>query len=307
MAARILAGVAAIALVVGAFAIRSGSDGSTTPGADPRTGGITLVCDPLFAEACRAVDATVVEERSGTTADRLLAGGSLDADAWVTSTGWTALVVGEQERLGAPASIEGAAIVGRSRVAIAIWADRADDVTALGCEITWQCLGEFAGSALADGGRLQSGMPPVDTAAGLTVAAAQGRSIVGLDDYAVNDFDAARRAAATALAAGQQTEPLRRMRTRGPGELTAAGVVLAAAPNLSSNFGAIDVIADDVTLDVTIATVVGGRSIGSDARNSLATQLAEEGWLDAAEPSLPSTDGLPPGSVLAAVRTIWSS
>ncbi len=305
---RVGALVGAVALVVAAVVLRAvvfgDDDGSDSPGDDggSRAGG--LVCATDLADVCRAAGGDVATARAGTTADALIAAtevDALDGDAWIVPAAWARLVVAERARLGRAPLFEIGDPLASSPVVLALWADRADELAGRCATVDWRCLAEQDGVALAGGDRVQGGMPDVDTGGGLVVAAAQAADLLDRTDYAANDFDGTFRSLAGRLAAGQAADPLTRMRGRGPGELTGAGVLAVDARNLASTFGTIEPYPTDVRVDV-VALVPAGRGFGGDARRALVEAFRDAGWSE--PPDAP--DGLPTGGVLAAIRTVWN-
>ena len=185
-----------------------------------------------------------------------------------------------------------------------VWDDRAEPLAATCGTVGWACLASQSGTALPKGDRVQAAMPDVDTAAGLVVAASQAGALLGTGDYAANDFDPTFSAAASALAAGQRADPLRTMRARGPGAVTAVGTLRADATNLQSTFGAIVPIGDGghaTRLDLVVLSGPGG-GLASNEREALRDALLGAGWNEPAD----GPDGLPAGGVLAALRTLWN-
>ena len=292
----------AVVMVIAAFLVRERVEGDQD---EPTAadGGDGLLCPDDLAEVCAATgDARA--ETAGVTADRLVNAtepSALGADAWVVPSAWARLVVAERTRLGREAIFEIAEPpLASSPVVLAIWADRAEALgEACGRPVDWRCIAEQA-----TGAQVRPGADPVDSAAGLVVAAAQAGELLGRTDYAANDFGPEFSSLAARLAAGQTADPMRTMRLRGPGELTAVGTVGARTTSLSSTFGEIVVLRDRPTARAdVVALVPTGTELDGDVRRDLTDALRAAGWgAPAAGP-----DGLPAdGSVLAAVRTQWT-
>lgn len=303
--------VGAVALVVGAFVIRGavsgGSDGIDDPGGGgDRAGG--LVCPTEFAALCDTTGEPVRTATAGATADALLdatSADALDGDAWIVPRAWAELVIAERSRLGRPAlfAVDESPIAS-SPVVAAVWGAPATELETVCGVVDWTCL---ATEARVGGNRLQVGMPDVDSATGLTVAAAQAASLLGTTDYASNDFAGAFRGQATRLSANQSRTPLTTMRTRGPGQLTAVGVVAADATNLSSNFGTIAPLTTEPSVSATVVALVrAGDSLDGSTRRALGDAFTDAGW-QAGAASADAPDGLPAGGVLAALRELWNS
>lgn len=311
------AALAAAAMVVLAIVARGALDDSDD--ADRRGDGETMattpgiVCAEDLADICAEAGVpTARTERAGATADLLIAADSadaLDGRAWLVTGAWASMVVDERARLGQDPLFE---VVGSPLAAItvtvAVWSDRYEQLAARcgipsGDELGWRCLAEESGAALDGGDRVAVAMPDVDTAAGLVVAAAQAAGLLGRTDYASNDFDGSFRSLAARLSRGQTGEPLRTMRSRGPGQVTAAATTGADAVQLSSTFGTIrpGTPAPEVRAEVVLVAPTGTEVSDAD-QGALVAALLAAGWTsDGSGPS-----GLPAGGVLAAIRTLWN-
>lgn len=182
MAARILAIVAAVAMVIGALYARSRIDDRTE-----RTGTtLRLVCATELAPVCEAladdqgtrVEATV--EPAATTADtltKLERGAPSPLHGWLVTAPWPTIVAEARQRAGRDALLSAGDVLARSPVVLAVRADRNQALEAQ-CkgQSGWKCLGEAAGrpwTELPGGrpewGRVKPGHPGVASAAGLTV------------------------------------------------------------------------------------------------------------------------------------------
>lgn len=297
--------VAAVAMVVVAFVVRDAtSDDGTGDGGDRGSG---LLCptemEPVCAQAVSETDSAA----AGITADDLIEAvdaQDLDAEAWIVPAAWAELVLAERAFLDKPELFEIAGEpLASAPVMMAIWADDAQLITGrCGADLGWRCLAEEMESTA--GRRITVGAPDVDSAPGLPIAAAQVVDLFGASDFATNDFDTADfRTLAGRLGAGQTTDALGTMRTRGPGALTAAGALRLRDQNLSSNFGAIEVVEPKppVRADV-VALVPAGQGLDGDTRAALTQAFGEAGWGEPAG----GPDGLPNGGVLAAIRRLWN-
>jgi hypothetical protein len=307
---RIGALLGAVVMVAAAFVVRDtvvDDDQTVGAGGDPQPG---LACPVELEDLCRSERGAVTVEPAGTTADRLVEATSTDAlgaEAWIVPAAWARLVVAERARLDREPLFEiDDDVIASSPVVLAAWTDQAQELASVcGADaVGWTCIAEQAGQQVL-GTRVQPGSPPVDSATGLVVAAAQAGALLGRSDFATNDFSPAFESAASRLAAGQGRDPLTVMRTRGPGQFTAVGVVAADAEKLDSTFGTIAAFDDReprVRTDV-VALVPTGRELDDDRRDALREAFSAAGW----EPARRGPDGLPDGSVLAAVRTLWKS
>lgn len=305
---RVGALLGAVVMVVAALAVRGTLDGDEADGDDGRkTTGSDLVCPVELRTACdRAGD--VEAEGAGATADRLLDddGPGLDGAVWIVPEAWARLVIDERARLGLDTAYElEDEPLASSRVVLAIWDDRAEQLAAACARrVDWACLAEQDGTSLAGGDRVRTGAPVIDSATGLSVAAAQAANLLGTDDYAANDFTGTFNSMASRLATGQRDDPVRAMRTQGPGRLTAAGSIEADAADLSTNFGTISPVTDvdpAVRVDVGVLVPVGTQ-LDDDTRRALQAALIDAGWDEPAR----GPSGLPAGGVLAALRTFWN-
>lgn len=310
---RLAAIVAAVAMVGVAFVLRDvfgdATDDDDVATADTADGGgAELVCPSEFADTCAIASADVVTAAAGDTADVLLAAtrtSDLGADAWVVPRAWADLVVAERERLGLAPLFEIAdPPVASSPTIIAIWSDRAAELGTVCTTVEWSCVAQRVGTTLADGNRVQAGLPSVESATGLTIAAAQAAALLGLSDFAVNDFTGDFETLVDRLAAGQRDQPLRAMRREGPGRFTAVGVVAADAEPLTSSFGSIVTVTDTtptVRADL-VALVPAGEGLDDGRRRALTAAFGAAGW----GAPVDGPDGLPAGGVLAAIRTRWN-
>jgi len=306
--------LAAVAMVVGAFALRSARDDGNEDGDPAHTDGdpTTLVCAADLAEVCRAAGVEVVDAPvAGETADALIGSVPLGASAWLTTSAWIDLVRSERERLGEEASVDVAGEpLASTPVAVAVWEDRAVELVArcglpVGQLPSWRCFAERLGEDLPGGDRVRLVSPDAESAGGLVVAAAQAGGLLGLDDFASNDFESGDfRLLADRLAAGQVGAPVRLMSTRGPGEATGAGTLRADAVDVPPRFGTrILVGAADPPYRADVVLVTReGQDVPDDVRRSLSEALLAAGW----DRPVPSMAPLPAGGVLAAIRTLWS-
>lgn len=301
--------VGVVVMVVAAFLVRdavTGDDASDDRRGSPIDASVVLRCASELTEACDATGLDGVSTMAGVTADALVAAtdaDALDAEAWIVPAAWAHLVIDERARLGRAPLFEIAGDpLASTGIVLAIWADRDAELTATCTEVDWRCLAEQDGATLANGDRVRATGPPADTAGGLSIAAAQLGSIIGRPDFAANDFDGNVLALADRLARNQSADPLRTMRSRGPGQVTAAGVLTVDAIDLSSSFGSIVPRFDEAVRVDVVAVVPVGTSLDGDRRAALTEALVSAGW------DQPATgpDGLPGGSVLAAVRTLWN-
>lgn len=292
----------AVAMVAAAFLVRDRVAGDDTAsggeGGDQRG----LLCPDDLAETCRAVGGPVRTEAAGATADRLIEASDsaeLGAEAWVVPAVWARMVIDERARLDREPVFEVTAPVASTPVVQLVWRDVADRLAgecgaAEGESPGWRCVAQRAGDR-----QVRVGAPPIDSAIGLPVAAAQVAFLLARPDYAANDFGPELRTLVRGLASGQVVDPVRTMRSRGPGELAVVGTVAADTQQLSSNFGSLIPFAQPETVELV---VLHPRDRSAGPTDRIADAFETAGWNapDGGPDNLPSD-----GSVLAAVRTLW--
>jgi hypothetical protein len=288
---RLLALVAAVAMVVVAVQVRARLDDRATRGR-PR-----VVCATELAVVCDAIDgdADVRVEPAGVTADRLVsAGDRIDLDGWIAPGPWADVVYASRERALKPGSLVAGDPVARARLAIAVWPDR---VHACGGEVGWACLVQ-ATTVPA----FKLGLPDARRdGLGLVVLGSLARSLSPdnpLDDDAF-------RGALDALA-GAAVRPVPRLATvLAGGPAFADALVTAEAGADTGGRMALAYPAPVVTVDVVPAAVPGerGRRAADLLRDGrVAEALRAAGW--DTSPS-PSPSGLPDIGVLEALRDLW--
>jgi hypothetical protein len=336
VAPRLLALLAAVAMVVGAVVVRGAMDDdeerTTTTLRLVCSTELAAVCDALAADGGSDVRATV--EAAADTASRLNAVGPGDdsgLDGWLVAGPWPAIVDEARQREAADPLLDDGPVLARSPVVLAVRPDRAD-VLQRHCEggtVGWKCLGQAAGEpwvSLTTGrpewGLVKPGLPSVSTAAGLAVLAA-----------ATTGFFGAPVASSTDLDDGPYQDWLRQLLDAVPGRPSSALQTLLQRPSAFDAVGALEAEAapalartatnpkpallypDPVaTADVVLGTT-GGRAAellrevvaGPVGKRALATT----GWRVAGEPlapgidptrSLPDGSGLPSAGVLEALR-----
>jgi len=305
--------VAALALVAGAFALRTAladdDGGSVRAGGDgPGSGDgpFRILCDDDLGAACEALAgqpgvASVVVVRAGDAVERLSGEASGDDaayDAWLTLDPWPAMLASAGGD-GPPLAVTEAVPVASSPLALLI------DPEASGCEddATWACLTEPA--------RNPVGVASLATATGPLVLAHAAVGLEGDTDFGVNQMEDTTRADLADLlrvvgsersrTAAEQAEGLLQ-----PGRFSAvAGPEggardLAARPQGRRRGLVVAVLAPEATLGVVLAglgprgsaavatlrAVVTGQTVGR--------ALAEGGWTGPAS----RTRGLPDPDVI---------
>ena len=187
MVKRVLALVAAVAMVAGAYAFRSGAsdgDGITLAGGGEPADVLRLHCATELAGACELLEAAderveVVVSAPGRSADALLRG-DLAADVWLAPQPWVEIVrlldEGGPERLRASSGV-----LARSPLVLGAFGD--DDLAGCGGDpVGWRCLGDAAAG-------LRPGIQGLDDTEGLFTLAQAGTAFFGREGYATNDFE----------------------------------------------------------------------------------------------------------------------
>lgn len=201
MAARALALLAAVAMVVGAIVVRNALDADEGANAG---GPLLLVCDTALATVCEAVAGNGVDiqvEDAFATFERLVdqAPGAAPAlDGWLVTAPWPGMVAAAEQRAGREAALLAGEVLARSPVVLAVRSERRRPLTErCGAEIDWKCVGEVAGtpwSSLPGGdatwGPVRPAHPPSASTAGLTVLGAGAVSYFdGRTDLSSADLD----------------------------------------------------------------------------------------------------------------------
>lgn len=204
VAARLLAVVVAVGMVVGALAFRSRLEEADDGPVDGReqAGGQAerILCAADLVSVCDTI-ATALggqpsTEPAGVTFDRLTSTGpaasaEADLDVWITTAPWPAMVDEARSRNGLPPLFSGVSPpVARSPLVLAVWGDRFTALDARCDPVTWACVGEVAPGTWADIGG-QEGWGPVkpthpapDTSAiGLLVTGQAAASRLGTADF----------------------------------------------------------------------------------------------------------------------------
>jgi hypothetical protein len=319
---RVLAVVAAAAMVAGSLAIRSRLDRREEEQANP----IRLVCAAELGPVCDAVRATtasVTVEAAVTTADRL---GRSDApdpgvDGWLVPAPWPEIVDGRRRTqsllplfgdIGAPLARSPLVLVARRSLADALAAR-------CGGPAGWKCLGDEAARNQAKPGHPD----PADNALGVLVvgqatAAYFGRapdlSRIDLDDPGFARWFTALERATPPLASGGS--PLNEMLGTGFAAYDAVGTVEAEAVPVLAGSAVRDRVtllypAPMATADVVLAGAGGDvtRRVRDVAGGDVTRRaLAAAGWrvegiTRATEPALPPTSGLPSAGFLDTLRS----
>ena len=338
MAARLLAFVAAVAMVAGAVAVRDRLDaGDDSQAAGP----LRLVCSKELAEACerlegRVASVEVTVEAAGQTSERLAAarpGAEAPVDGWLVAGPWPAIVEERRRSAGQEPLLSTGPVLARSPAVLAVFPSRAEVLgrNCPGGAIGWRCLGDVAGRATwaAVGGRPEWGPlkvlvdDPASEADGLAVLGAATAAFFGRADVASNDLDDAYRAwlAGLARAVPAAPIPLEQAVAAGPALLDAyAGLEAEAAPLVATSARQDKPLliypSPVTTADVVLGSVTGARSrrLAEVVRGPGREALAATGWRVPgrsraagvpATPALPPESGLPRPGTLDALRGAW--
>jgi len=330
---RLLALLAAVALVAGAFVLRARIDDDPPSSSGPSTTApdsgddeaLRLLCLAELEELCvdltrRHPEIELLIEDLGASLDRFADSSQpADVDGWLTFDPLDDLVVERQQRAQQAPTIDSASDpLAASPLVLVGFRERIDALVA-SCdgELTWRCLGEIAGRAWGDvGGSSSWGAiepgheSPVETASGLLV----------LGQAVVSYFGTTNLSANIELADGSFRSWLRNLERSVPDFGTAVvdplGLLLTRGAAMYDAVGAIDAIArptversakrDDLVIltptPLATATIVlaSGSPAGDDLRALIESDVAE--WGD--QPPAAGT-GLPSGGVLDALASLW--
>ncbi len=340
-ARRLLALVVAIALVGLAFILRSAIDddgASDAGGGTPR-----LLCATELADVCDRLaqdnDLSFEPEQAGLTVDRIASLPDdqlrdLGFDGWLTFSRDAEIARDRRARSSfEPALGPSSPAIGRSPLVIGILRDRAAALESV-CpgELTWRCVGDFAGREWVDaGGEVAWGRvkpahaDPATTGEGLLVIGQaatnfyDGRTDLSTDDYESDAFLEWFSRLEDAVSA----VPFEQIFARGVvdmvGTLEArAGPQIARASRDRRDQVRLLYPAPVATADVVYVPAVDGD--GADALSDLLTgdegraALARDGWRVPGQPrvegvpdkpALPARDDLPDAGSLQALLETW--
>ncbi|MEZ5380566.1 MAG: substrate-binding domain-containing protein [Microthrixaceae bacterium] len=296
MVARILALLAAVGLVAGAFAVRGMIDGDSGASGD---GGLAAVwCDPLVGDACAAAlpDSDVQAVEPGTALERL-AGGETPPTVWVTAGNWPEVLAASGGGEDAP-DFGDAVAVAATPLAVAATGDNLALLDAhCGDEVTWDCLAEAAGQDATELGgsaslrdfRLGHVTPP--TSSGLATLEALAGTIPEGDEAPTRD-DVTSQPYARLLDriepgdvfTGSTENAIDQFLTR-PGEASVfVGPEAALAPKAGARGAELRPVSPTVDLVAQVAPLAGSDAPDDgavdDFANRLGSQLTEAGWND---------------------------
>ncbi len=190
MASRLLAFVVAVAMVLGAVAVRARiNDGDAKNASTGGSGPLELVCATELRAVCEAIDAggnglNVTVEPATVTADRLKTLDPEDAaiDGWLAPGPWGEVVEAARPAGAGKLFADGGAPLARSPFVLAVWKDKR---ARLACPdpVDLGCVGDAVNTR---GFRL--GVAADDQAEGVLADAALGAGHIKNPNFATNDL-----------------------------------------------------------------------------------------------------------------------
>jgi hypothetical protein len=341
---RLLAVVIAVAMIIGAFAIRDlvlDDDDDGRAGNGGGSNGLRVACIDELADVCADLDADVTVEAAGVTAADLIDPAEpAEVDAWITVAPWAQIVRDRRTEAGdEPLLDPDVGPLARTPIVFVARRERADVLArACGGQVSWTCLGERAGTPWADfgGDETWGGVRPAhaeaeNSAVGLLAVGQAVGHFVATDqippdrvtpaDWEANDafpgwFQRLERAIPDAAFAPGRDPFDQWLQTRGTAydvvattEANARPALAEAAPEVR-DAAAVLYPAPVASADIVLAPVAGGRN-ASGLEDPLRDALAEHGYRvdgdpPAGAPALEDTDGLPSPGALYALRDVWS-
>ncbi len=332
MATRLLALVAAVAMVLIAVVVRSAlEDGDAGGGGtSAESGPLRLVCATELREVCEAIDADdndveVTVEAASVTADGLKSAERDDAavDGWLAPGPWGDVVNATRATSAGALFAPAGAPLARSPFVLAVWKDKQ---ARLACAdpVDLGCVGD---AVITRGFRL--GVSTDDQAEGVLADAALSAGHIKNPDFATNDLGETDLADWLTAVDANVDRVGRNPGGRSFTELLTFGV--AAADGFLSTEAAVGpqfvraakrnlidlvYVVPVATADVQFAARLGDRGRRLDAivrRDRVRELLATHGWRVTGRPPvagvnptprLPQDDGLPSGGVLQALREV---
>ena len=312
MGTRILALLAAVAMVAGALWYRSHRDTKVA------VSKLRIVCSTEVAAACEAVKdrATTTVEDPTTTYDRLVKigpGEDPGIDAWIV-TGLLPQMADDVRGLS-DHLVKGNTTLGSSQIGLAVFADRLAAMTSF-CKgsFTWSCLSSVAAKETwkAAGGPEGWGPiklaidDPVTTASGLAELGGLETGRVGKDGALPSqDDDPPRNFLDPIARAVDSSATIDKMAAIGPAIAGAAVTLEAlAAPVLSGNRNGLTLVyPQPVTPVVAVQTAFYAheKEIGDELVPAMRDALRRTGWGATADTVFPRSPGL------INLRAIWRS
>lgn len=295
---RVLAFLAAAAMVAGSLALRAARDDDAGRPTGARRD-LRVVCTLSLAAACEAVGGTV--EDAGTTADRLVADDP-DVDVWIAPDPWPDLVEVRRQQEGRPRRLGAPRAVASTRLALVAW----KDVLACGAEPSWKCVGDAVPKGIRPGhpdptrddiGLLVIGQAAVSFFGGRTELS----STTELEDPAFDEWFARLEGAVPEF----PSNPLTRMLTQGRSLFDVVGTTEAAAEATLAGAAGRERVEllypAPMARAVALVAPFGGVEIPESLRSDAAAALRAAGWSGDTGAS-----GLPDAGFLAALVARWA-
>jgi hypothetical protein len=321
---RVLAAVAAAAMIAGGLFVRSALDNRK----QEKGRVYALVCAEDLAPACDAVSRAypgrvdVTVEPAGVTADRLARlEGDPGLDGWLVTAPWREIVDGARRSRGqVPIFGDAPPTVVRSPLVLVAWKERAQALAARCTPLSWKCLGEAAGTPggwAAVGGKTEWGpVKPGHADAstddqGLLVLGQAAADYFGRTDLSTVDLDDdgfQRWLAGLEQAVPPSARsPLSAMLQFGPAAFDAVGTTRAEAKVIEhaarKDELAVLYPAPMASADVVLTTAPGDRGdrLRDTAAGAARKALLDAGW-DKPDAAPPADGGLPSPGLLDALR-----
>ncbi len=339
---RVLALVAAVAMVAGAFILRdwldaraesSGSTGSDGPDASETSA--ILACAAELGTVCERVEEsgavrglTLRVEAAGDTVTALTADAEAGPDLWLVPAPWPE--VAAIARGTDPAEMDVSEVLARSPLVLVGFTERLEILeTVCAGPVSWKCLGDHAGQPWSDLGLSDAGnavlrpahLDPTASATGLLVLGSAVSSFAGRTDLNRNDLDTEEFAdwftqleSAIPEFTPASGSLITDMLTRGPASYDIAGTTEAEANSLLETAAGgprpIEVRPSEPTATADVLLVAfdwegGAEDAVSRLGDPLRAALADNGWQVEDDPSLPEDAGLPSAGFLVALQERW--
>lgn len=326
---RVLALVAAVAMVVGAFVVRSkviddSKSGSSRRSGTPSSGTrLTIACAPELTDVCDAVQGGDIRVLSKPLDVHDAAAAAPNIDAWLTYGPAPAIVnadAADQQKV-----YEAGTVVASARLAVVAPDDR---VAALNkycraAKLTWSCLVRAAGlswSAVAPNdarlqGTVKVGVGNPSSALGSILTGPLALATANQSDPGIDDIDS--KAVERVVSSVDQAPPddeLTDLTIQGPAAFSAVvapegSARRAAASTRGQGLGLVVIYPEPVATTVVVLAAPSGRQVPqavTDAFNGPGARraLLSAGWTPT---SRGTTTGLPAPDVLSALRQVIAS
>jgi hypothetical protein len=293
IAKRVLAVLAAAALIVAAILIRNGIDDDSTDAGAPSTGRPRVVCSTEFESVCESLDSKKYDisiDAAGDTLDALAKKDADPPDAWVTLDPFPSMVDVARRQANEDPFTATTTVIAQTDPALATIDELMPSATAVCKDKTaWACLGAAANKSWTDlggsaGGRVLVGVAnPAKEASGLLTFA---NAVLGYFNATAVDtssfHDAGYRSwlrtlsnGAVIVAIGGGTSPLSTMLIR----KTKVNVAATSGAELAAAGAQAKVSLLPLTNGLPeLAVVARYSSRGAELNAAIATALAAGGW-----------------------------